>query len=415
MLNLKGKLRFSRYLILPPLISVCSVLITLFVLFTLLEAFPILIDTLPLGSIRYYSRKRRFSPDKDLVFVRRGCGSSRETGVFTGDLYRSEYGLNPSVFNYTASYNANGFRTNSSLGAYDVVIIGDSYIEIGEADNKTLSEQLKKYSGFRTCNLGREWYGPYQYVKVLQRYALGVKPRFALFCFFSGNDIEDIQQYENWLHGGDYYNFALSRSFLGRFQAVLSDLFSLGLKETRLKRLRTKIWMVWNDEKLPPYLGIVTLGAKQVPMAFCYRNPPGIPEELINQSEWITLRILLAKFRDVCRQHEILPVAVYIPYKMEVYAGEISDQSGRYVRNYLANHLASIDNSDRAFCKITTELNINLIDLTAAFREAAKKGALLYYPFDTHWNLRGRIMAAKLLASGLRELEARDQPTKSNK
>ncbi len=35
--------------------------------------------------------------------------------------------------------------------------------------------------------------------------------RFALFCFLSGNDVEDIRQYERWLQEGRYYFEDLSR------------------------------------------------------------------------------------------------------------------------------------------------------------------------------------------------------------
>jgi hypothetical protein len=339
----------------------------------------------------------------------------RESYVFIGSMYRKEYGGQAPVINYTASYDANGFRTNSSQAPYEVVIIGDSYVEIGESDDQTLSEQLKAYSGFRTCNLGREWYGPYQYVKVLRRYALDLKPRFALFCFFSGNDIMDIQQYENWLQGGDYHNFTLSRSFLGRFRAVLSDIgfaINSALKETMgLRRVWTKVWMNWHNEKVPPNLGIANIGGQQVPMGFGHWNPTGTPDELLNRNEWVTLRMLIANFKGVCYQHEILPVVVYIPHKTEVYAEMISDQSGRNVRNRLANQLASMDNSVTAFRRITAELSIDLLDLTATFREAAGKGTLLYFPFDTHWNPRGRLMAAQLIANELRRLEARGRLT----
>ena len=39
---------------------------------------------------------------------------------------------------------------------------GVTYVEIGETDQLTLTEQLTLVSGSKTFNLGREWYGPFQ-------------------------------------------------------------------------------------------------------------------------------------------------------------------------------------------------------------------------------------------------------------
>jgi hypothetical protein len=405
----KENRRFNRRLLLLALTPAVSVLLTLFVLFSLLEAFPSLLDKLSLDSLRYYSQKREYRPDKDLVFVPRNMKAHKSTSIFIGDLYREEYGVKPTV-DYLASYGANGFRTNSSQAPYDVVLIGDSYLEIGESDIQTLSEQLKAYSGLHTCNLGRSWYGPYQYVKVFQLYAVDLRPRFALFCFFSGNDIEDIQQYENWLSGGDYYEFVLSPSYLGRFKAVLSDLKKSALNNIGLRKIITSVRMYWHKEKVHPNLGIVRLGEEEMVMGFWYWNPTGTPEELINKHEWTVLSTLLADFKAICFRHEITPVVVYIPHKMEVHAELISAKSGRTVRNRLAKQLVSNDNSVTAFRRITAELDIDLVDLTPVFREAAQKGALLYYPFDTHWNPRGRQMAAQFIAGKLRKLEAGNRP-----
>jgi hypothetical protein len=333
--NMKGlslvKLRHSvSRLLLPVLMTAASIMLTLFVLFSFLEAFPTILDALPLDHIRYYAAKRKWLLDDELVFVPNRIHNYVIKLVLNGDMYHKKYGLQKALDSYyTASYNANGFRTNSSQAPYDLVLIGDSFIEIGESDDKTLSEQLKTSSGLHTFNLGRRSYGPYQYVKVLRRYALDLKPKFALFCFFSGNDIRDIKEYEDWLCGGDYYYFALSRrSFLGRFGVAVSDTMSALRNKVQL-RSRIKTLLGWPDENVhPDNLGIVRLDGQKVPMLFGYWNPTEMPEKLIATPEWISLRNLLAEFKDICCKHEITPVVVYIPRKMEVYVELIEYPKG---------------------------------------------------------------------------------------
>jgi len=181
---------------------ICALtLFTSFALFFAIELRPSLIDAFGLHRIRYYLLKKTDYPsDPKLVFTRGPSAPVRAR--LSGDLYRTEYG-DPEPFDYAATYTPEGFRSNSSAAPYEMVVIGDSFVEIGEDDSMTLSERLKAETGLSTFNLGRGWYGPHQYVELLRRYGLGLRPRFAVLCIFSGNDIEDIRQYEQWAKGGD--------------------------------------------------------------------------------------------------------------------------------------------------------------------------------------------------------------------
>jgi hypothetical protein len=395
-----------KQLLLNGLILLVFIFFGLLCLFSFLEVFPAILDKLPIDIIPYYAQKRKYLPDEELVFVLRKKPSYEDKYIFKGDLYLEEYKSQSPVINYLASYGANGFRNNSSQAPYDVVLIGDSFLEIGESDDKTLSEQLKALSGFRTNNLGRHWYGPYQYLKIMGRYVIEQKPRFVLFCFFSGNDIRDIYEYENWLHGENYYYFVFNRSFLSRFHIVLTQVaFEIGKHIVNAWRKHFTIG-VNRQEEINSDIGFVRIHNEEVPMRFGYWNPTGSAEELLTTHGWIALRKILADFQVISYQQKIVPVIVYIPHKMEVYAELITGQSGLTFRKRLDRQLVLMDNSVTAFRRIAADLHIDLVDLTPAFREAARKGELLYYPFDTHWNLLGRQTAARLIGSKLRQIES---------
>ncbi len=82
----------------------------------------------------------------------------------------------------------------------------------------TLSQRLETISGLKVANLGVAGYGPFQYLEVLKRYALPLKPKYALFVFYAGNDIEDMRSYRKWETEGGYHTaYLLSRSFLVRY------------------------------------------------------------------------------------------------------------------------------------------------------------------------------------------------------
>jgi hypothetical protein len=93
--------------------------------------------------IRYYALKDRYKQDKNLVFIPKYAGTtfSWET---RGDLYSPLYNVEVKPMKSTWSYTQDGFRKNSSNGSTDLLVIGDSFIEVGETDSDTLSEPHRK-------------------------------------------------------------------------------------------------------------------------------------------------------------------------------------------------------------------------------------------------------------------------------
>src|SRR5436853_550888 len=48
-------------------------------------------------------------------------------------------------------------------------------------------------------NLGQSWYGPQQELEVLRRFGLPLHPRTCVWAFFEGNDLQDVERYEQAL------------------------------------------------------------------------------------------------------------------------------------------------------------------------------------------------------------------------
>lgn len=154
----------------------------------------------------YYAIKREYRPDPVLAFVPAGIGAPYEIAYqLNGDLWTPDYRVDVEPIDMRMSYNQQGFRINSGASRYDAVAIGDSYLEFGETDYNTFTETLALVSGRSIFNMGRGWYGPYQYLELLKRHATKLRPRYVFFMFFSGNDIRDVQEYERWKRSGHYY------------------------------------------------------------------------------------------------------------------------------------------------------------------------------------------------------------------
>jgi acetyltransferase AlgX (SGNH hydrolase-like protein) len=363
----------------------------------LIEIFPDILAILRLQGIEYYALKSNYVSDPDLVFMYRKTNIVKRS-QFAGDAFKPEYGIPATTIDYVATYDWRGFRKNSSGPPYNIAVIGDSYIEIGESDETTFTELLARETALSVLNLGRAWYGPYQYLELLKRYVLDAKPQYVFFCFFAGNDLEDITRYEQWKAGGRYYFYKDIDNQSILFRLVIATRDTLHF----LKRKIKSVFLPGSQAKLEwSKIGIIALEDKKVPMFFDYW------EKEITNEQHTALKSIISQFKFICDGQHIIPILVYIPTATQVYAGlHSADSNSAYierVKNMPGNP------SLEALSIIASQLGVDLINLLPLFKDQASKGRLLYYPFDTHWNIEGRRTAASFIASYLLKNDALTQ------
>lgn len=382
------------------LFSLYTIALAWVLVFLAVEIRPELLDRIDLGFINYFAVRRTavdYVADQDLVLTYRKPDFVAESELI-GDMYKDEYGNEPEPIPYRATYE-NGFRKNSSAPPYNVAVIGDSYIEIGESDQLTFAELLSHEGGGSVINLGRGWYGPPQYLEVLRRHALQAKPRYALFCFFAGNDFDDMRQYKRWKTEGRYYFYwdINSYSLVSRFGIATKDtILRLGGAARRtLRQLPSLLKSKSNSEIARSELGLIEVEGKLRLKAFNYW------ERKIAAHEIESLRVILAEFKKLSEANQIVPIVVYIPTSSQVYADLYSEKSNdsfkRRIKATPGN--PSLD----AIQKLADELNIEVVNLLPVFKSEARNGKLLYYTFDTHWNIEGRKTAAKIVGNFLKD------------
>jgi hypothetical protein len=95
------------------------------------------------------------------------------------------------------------------------------------------------------------------------------------------------------------------------------------------------------------------------------------------------------------------PVVLYIPTKIKVYGSLYTPRSGQRFLEKISRQLEVESSSAETLLAITSELNLRTVNLLPYFKRLAAEGKLLYYPFDTHWNLEGRRAAAQFVAERL--------------
>ena len=389
------------------LFSFYLLFITTFLLFSLLEFFPDLVKAVSLQNIRYYAQASEYVADPTLVFVPRHANKVVDAIEFRGDGYSPGFGIEVSPISYHASYTNNGFRANSSQPPFDLVVVGDSYIEFGESDDSTLSELLKHESGLSTLNLGRGWYGPPQYLEVFKRYGLGTKAQYAILAFFSGNDAEDTRQYIRWQRGGeggDYYSFVVGRrNFFIRYLHAFRDTF-MAIIHWRKESPKMDTTEGAISNTVHPDVGMIQLGGHLVPMYFNYWNQHATSTQLLEREEWKHIRTVIGQFKALAAQNMIIPIIVFIPTKLEVYGSLFDHQSGSRFLSRIHEQLQFDMNTSDALEAVSQEQSVQMVNLMPVFRALARQGKVLYYPFDTHWNVTGRTAAAEVLAKGIQKV-----------
>ena len=375
-----------------------SLLLSHFLLFCLFERFPSLIKGLHLEHISYYAIKSCCVSDEKLVF--REIPSSANAD-FKGDRYSPLYMVDAPSIHMKWSSDKDGFRHNHPAKSSDIVVIGDSYIAMGENEADTFGRRLERLSGLSVQNLGVGGYGPFQYLEVLKKHGVPKKPKYVLFCFYEGNDIRDIGGYLAWKETGKYNGRYFLQPFLGKYVTALSDeisyLWSTGW--TTIQFVANKI----QPRKIHPDVAIVNLGNRNYNMFFHYKTDSRPVDEIIRSTEWRQLKKILADFKDISEQNRIKPIIMYIPSTAHIYAQYSTEESGENWLKIRWQQVAAKANMEDAMIRVSNELHIKLASLTPVFEAAARDGKLLYYPFDTHWNSTGREIASTFMASILKK------------
>jgi acetyltransferase AlgX (SGNH hydrolase-like protein) len=373
---------------------ICACLVIgspLFYLF--LEASPSAIYWFGLYRVDHFATLQAFVPDKTLVYRNRQPSYFR---IF--NLRAVNYGIDAPLRSILYRFDTDGFRNAAHHGLSDVVLIGDSMVEYGDSDGDILVARLERLSGLSATSFGVGGYGPFHYLELFKRYGLQHKPKYALFCFYEDNDLGDIAEYLKWKSEGRYYDFGiLSAGFWSRYGAAIKS--TAQYLHNRIRRAFR------NPEPTKSLADLANLRLQNddVQMLLADKVSTETTENMLKSDEWKNLKSILVEFRDLAHAHQILPMIVYIPLAAHIYAEYSTPASGENWLKVRDEQIAAQANAENAMIRLARELQIELIDLTPAFKAKAKAGRVLYYPYDQHWNSEGRETAAAVITEALRK------------
>jgi PAS domain S-box-containing protein len=392
------------------LLAVFSALISSFLFFCGLEMAPSLIKTLHLDNVSpYFAAKANYDFDEHLIFKEKPFNHSI-TANFKGSDYSPIYGIDVPSAPVEWRTDGNGFRNSRQTNSADIVVLGDSYMDYGYKVSDTMPSRLEeKLSGLTVMNLGKSGYGPFQYLEVLKRFGLNYHPRYAIFAFYEGNDILDIQHYRYWkageLTGGDPTFLMTEKSLLRRYGLALRTT-ARQLNKAALLRVQAAFdknpLLGEERSRIHPDLALLDLGAGKLDKMLIDDGFTRWREAMFERENWLALENILREFREVCAAHHITPIVLYIPSSSHIYAQFSTSASGG---NWLAlreTEIASKENTENAIRSLVQAVGLDFLSSSAILERGAKEGKLLYFPLDPHWTPEGTELVANYVADYLK-------------
>jgi len=286
-----------------------------------------------------------------------------------------------------------GFRDDGITPPVDSVFIGDSYVwGYGVELAESLSERYEALTGGDAVNLGMtSWTSPLQYARVLERYGVPLKPRYAFVEALVQNDFGDLPNFLAWEASGSpksYPEWMTDRVMRYEPDALSYQLRRLLYDHSALGRLLSdRIQFGLGNSDAPPDDAIAHVTAGGLDL---YLNRAEFPDPRAGPDpEQVRLfRQALLTIREVAARASIRLVVVVLPTKELVYQERFPDLASRAARDW--RHDVLLD--------LLKETGIPHLDLLPVLRAAAADGGpQLYFAQDTHWNARGHDVAARAL------------------
>jgi PAS domain S-box-containing protein len=401
--------------------SATSFFISTLAIFLLLDLFPALVKPLHFDMIPYFNYRLTYVPDPVLGFRERPYHRA-QIATFRGYAYSPLYGIDVPAQKLVWQTDGEGFRNQSDSSSADIAVIGSSFPEYGTDFENTYPRQLEnKLGGQRVVNFAKAGYGPFQYLEVLKRYVVKKKPQYVLFAFYPPGDVDGYMA--DWVtgrkHGGQAKRNIAFGGFFPRYRIALQQSWQM-LTSGCWTALQLAFQKLVGSDVIHPDVAVLRLPNNVTEkLLLVDRHSARSTDDLLSSPEWHEMEKVLADFKHVTEQNQIVPLIVYIPALTEIYAEYSTLQSGT---NWLAvreSQIATSNNNEEASRRLAAKLGIELISLRPSFKQAARQGKLLYYRLDSHWNEEGRAIAAKATAEAIKVLQSKSpnpkSPNKSDK
>ncbi len=284
------------------------------------------------------------------------------------------------------SYDRDGFRNPNSLQDWDIVMVGDSFTELGFLpDDALFSSRLALALGCRVKNLGVSHTGPLSHLHFLREYGFAKSTRKAVVCFFEGNDPEDL--------GLEYGRLLRFERTGARPAGPLKRQSSLlrAVCEAALKGPESQLTEV---SALPD--AMLRVGEREAPVTLAYAP---IGKDQVGGELAEAFESFFQRYRSLVDKGNLEPWLVYMPCKIRVWHGllEFTEHAAEPLSDWEPTDLPEY------LQELAQSHGIRFLDLTPALiRETRVSNRILFNTMvDSHLNGEGAAVVAEELRAAL--------------
>ena len=237
------------------------------------------------------------------------CNESGQWSVFKSDRY-----------GFT---NENTAWHSPDLDSRKVVLLGDSFVE-GRCvqQGEDIASELRR-KGIHAISLGTTSSGPIRELATLKEYALPLQPRIILWCFYEGNELDDIVTESRDLFLKQYLQPHFTQHLLSR-QSEIDQVWKSFLRE-RIKEQeqQTGDSTTFSQHldsyfhRLLPYFTLYQIRKRLAFVRGRFRDDLGLQ----------LLREPLASAKDLSDTNDIELILVYLPSRMSFTGGSLSTRA----------------------------------------------------------------------------------------
>lgn len=282
----------------------------------------------------------------------------------------------------TVRYDELGFRNEPRPAAWEIVVAGDSFTELGHLPCAELfTTRLAQSLGRRVLNLGVGNTGPLTHLSYLEDYGNSPATREAMLVFFEGNDLADLA-YERET---ELRFQATGKRPLRQFHPQTSFLRAVG------ERIRSGSPRV---PRSPPPVDACFLARTGRVAVTLGPPPPGRADLTPAMVE--ALESCFSRFGAWGRRHGIRTWLAYMPGKQRVWHTllEFAPDAPETIAHWSPTELPT------AIAELCARHGIRFVDLAPALvADTQAHGELVFnHLYDSHLNARGSRVVAQALA-----------------
>ena len=283
----------------------------------------------------------------------------------------------------TIRYDSQGFRNPTNCTDWEIVVVGDSFVELGHLPYDDLfTTRLGRLVNKTVKNLGASSTGALTHISYLKNFGQAKSTTDCMLVFFEGNDARDTLREAREL---EEFETTGERNYreLTRQTSFLRALNRAFLRQNAHKQLMLPNAYFRQDQaEIPvtvrPYLLKSDLG--------------------LGTMEKAVVVFAVREWANAARALQMRPWLLYMPCKRRALHGQL-----RFTANTPADVIEWQPTDLPAFMeRLCKENGVSFVDLTPPLAKAARNGDLTYNAvFDSHLNALGCRIVAEVIAEHL--------------